>query len=109
MKKKIIMYIKSENNLHVSCRVDEPGKVEDGDISEDGDEEGGGDVLAPDGGDQGGQEEGGEDEGGEVVAVLEHHQGVSLQPGPIFFSRLNDNGKIGFIIFLKRMFCKKVL
>ena len=97
-KKKIIIYIKSENNLHVSCRVDEPGKVEDGDISEDGDEEGGGDVLAPDGGDQGGQDEGGEDEGGEVVAVLEHHQGVSLQPGPIFFSRLNDNGKIGFII-----------
>ena len=63
----------------MGCRVDKPGEVEDSNISEDGDEVGGDNVLAPEGGHQGGQEEGGHNEALEIVTMLHHDQGVSLQ------------------------------
>ena len=63
----------------MSCGVDKPGEVEDGDISEDGYEVGGDNVLAPEGRHQGGQEEGGDYEALEIVTMLHHDQGISLQ------------------------------
>ena len=65
--------------LHVGCGVDKPGEMEDSDISEDRDEVCCDNVLAPEGGDQGGQEEGGHQEAFEIVTVLSHDQRVSLQ------------------------------
>mgnify|MGYP001332229174 CR=1 FL=1 len=65
--------------IHVGCGVDKPGEVEDSDISEDRDEVGGDNILAPEGGDQGGQKEGADQEALEIVTVLGHDQRVGLE------------------------------
>ena len=73
------MDCKSSLDLHVGCGVDKPGEVEDSDISEDRDEVGGDNILAPEGGDQGGQKEGADQEALEIVTVLGHDQRVGLE------------------------------